>query len=143
MDKEIPSSVLYGSIAGLSLLGISVILFMIYMVIFNEAYDTSVTLTVPTFSPAELALMVSYLTTGIVGFGLCFLIPYAHYLKSFNDPSVISSKNGLHFETADEDGNLKAEEVVKEGAYRLAGRENNKFVSTGDKYNNRKNAKFL
>lgn len=138
MEKEIPSSILYGSIAGLVLLGISVILFSVYMIVFNEAYDTNVTLTAPNFTPSEMGLFISYIATGVTGFFLCFLIPYAHHLKSLNDPSVVSSKNGLHLETADDNNRLEAEDIVKQNSYN-----NSNILPSSSSFSSSKRSAFL
>lgn len=99
MIDEVPNFVYIGGIMGLVLLGISLVLFVIYFTLYNEAQDTSVTLTKYNYSSTEIAFLASYITTGLLGFFLCLLIPYGHYIKSHHDPSVIHSKNGLHIET--------------------------------------------
>lgn len=100
-DPELPEFVYWGGFTGLILLGISIVLFITFSVLYNEASDSSVTLEQKKFSNIETGLYLSYLTIGSLGFLMCLLIPYAHHLKSFNDPSVVSTKNGLHFETVD------------------------------------------
>jgi hypothetical protein len=145
-DNEIPNFVIKGSILGMSMMGISLIIYTVFMVLYNEAYDTRATLTRVNMSKTESALMISYIVTGVIGYLLCFLIPYGHYLKSFNDPSIISSKNGLHFETVNPELNyIKAVDVVKpKNVYALAGSEGSNLVSSGtSKFRGTRSEKFL
>jgi len=104
-DHELPGFVKIGSIIGLTLLPISVILYVVYFSLYAEAKDTSVTLTRRASNTTETALLISYLTFGIIGYCLCLLIPYGHYLKSKNDPSVVNTRNGLHFEVSNPEKN--------------------------------------
>ena len=119
-DLEIPLVLHILSIMGLCMLAISVIIFVVYMALFNQARDTNVTATRLNIPLEENALMISYIVIGALGFFFCLAIPYAHNLKSKNDPSVISSKNGLHFERFNVGANkIEAVDIVKPSKYKL------------------------
>jgi hypothetical protein len=145
VNNEIPRFVIIGAILGMVMMGISLIIYTIFMVLYNEAYDTRATLTRVNMSKTESALMISYIVTGVIGYCFCFLIPYGHYLKSFNDPSIISSKNGLHFETVNPELNsIKAVDVVKPSSYALAGSGGSNLVPGGSsKFRGTRSEKFL
>lgn len=129
MNEKLPLFIHVGGIIGLCMLVISIIIFIIYMTLFNEARDTNVTVTRLNISTTESAMMVSYIVIGSIGFLLCLLIPYGHHLKSLNDPSIISSKNGLHFEKYN-DGKqtMEAVDVIKPSKYKLAGSEGSNIL---------------
>jgi len=97
-DPEIPSYVYWGGFTGLILLGISIVIFLAFSILYNEAHDSSVSLQKKNLSTTEEALYFGYLSIGGLGFLLCLFIPFAHHLKSYHDPSVVSTKNGLHSE---------------------------------------------
>lgn len=128
-DNELPSFIHYGGITGLVMLALGLILFIVFFVLYGDAYDNNVNLNRQTFPAGYIPMLASYISIGTIGFFLCLLIPYGHYLKSFNDPSVISSTNGLHFETTDPDkGKIKAVEVIPHSDYRGAGSLGSKII---------------
>ena len=144
-NDELPSFIYWGGITGMIMMGISLIIYTVFMVLYNESYDTRATLTRVNMSKTESALMISYIVTGVIGFGFCFLIPYGHYLKSFNDPSIVSSKNGLHFETVNPELNsIKAVDVIKQNSYAFAGSEGSNLTPEGtSKFRGTRGEKFL
>ena len=126
MNEELPKFIYIGSIIGLVLLGVSLIIFIIYMSMFNQARDTNATVTRLEIPKKEKALMVSYIVIGAIGFLFCLLIPYGHYLKSKNDPSVVISKNNLHFERTNvEEKKIEAFDLKKTNRYKKSNRTNN------------------
>ena len=128
-DSELPSFIFWGGFTGLILLGISIIVFITYAILYNEAHDVSASLTVKNMSDVELALYLGYLITGGLGFLLALLIPFGHYLKSFHDPSVVSTKNSLHYETSDFEKNRILATPIKEvSSYQLAGTRGSKLL---------------
>ena len=135
-DNELPDFIHIGSILGLTLLGISIILFIVFMILYGNAYDNNVSLSRNAVPKGHTALMVSYIVVGVLGFIMCFLIPYGHYLKSFNDPSVISSLDGYHFETTDTDKGIhKATEVIPHSDYKGVGSLGSNLITNNIKSN--------
>ena len=145
MNEELPKIIHILSIMGICMLAISVIIFCVYMALFNQARDANVTITRINISTTESAMMVSYIVIGVIGFLFCLCIPYAHHLKSLNDPSVISSKNGLHFERYDEnEDKLKAVDIVKPSKYKVAGSQGSDIIAKNiSGFSNESVEKFL
>ena len=78
----------------------------------------------------ETGIYISYLTFGGLGFLLCLLIPYGHYIKSFHDPSSVSTKNSYHFETTDPlKGKISAIPVIK---HEMPGSRGSKLLPSGE-----------
>ena len=125
MNEELPKFIYYGGITGLVLLSISVIMFAVYMAMFNQARDTNATVTRLSIPSDEKVLMITYIVIGSLGFLFSLLIPYGHYLKAKNDPSVVSSKNGLHFEKSNFDANrFEAYDLKKPNRYKRVNEKN-------------------
>jgi len=132
MNEKLPDFVYIGGIIGLFMLAISVLIFIVYMSLFNQATDTNVSLNRNNRALEEKAMMISYIVVGSLGFLLSLCIPFGHYLKSFNDPAVISSKNGLHFETIDPiEQKFEAIDIVRPSAYSLVGTQGSQITSKG------------
>jgi uncharacterized membrane protein YsdA (DUF1294 family) len=125
MNEELPKFIYYGGITGLVLLAISVIIFVVYMAMFNQARDTHATVTRLSIPSDERALMISYIVIGSLGFFFSLLIPFGHYLKQHHDPSVVSSKNGLHFERSNFDANRFEAYDLKSNRYKRVNEKDN------------------
>lgn len=134
MNEKLPSFVYIGGIIGLFMLAISVIVFVVYMSLYNQANDTNVTLTRNNRSVEEKALMITYIVVGSLGFVFSLCIPFGHYLKSFNDPAVVSTKNSLHFETVKpEVQKVETVDIVKPSSYSLVGSRGSDLLGKGTK----------
>ena len=134
MNEKLPNFVYIGGIIGLFMLAISVIVFVVYMSLYNQAYDTNVTLTRNNRSVEEKALMITYIVVGSLGFIFSLCIPFGHYLKSFNDPAVVSTKNSLHFETVKpEVQKVETVDIIKPSSYSLVGSRGSDLLGKGTK----------
>ena len=125
MNEELPKFIYYGGITGLVLLAISVIIFVVYFTIFNKSRDTNATVTRLSVPADEQVMMIIYIVIGSLGFLFSLLIPYGHYLKAKLDPSVVSSKNGLHFERSNIEANRFEAYDLKTNRYKRVNEKNN------------------
>lgn len=121
-DPELPRFVYWGGLSGLILLAISIIVFIVFIVLYNEANDSNVSLNSKNMDTIESSLYITYLSTGGLGFLLALLIPFGHYIKSYNDPSMVHGRNLLHFETTDvKNDKILATPLKETSSYKLAG----------------------
>ena len=145
MNEELPKVIHILSLIGLCKLAISIIIFCIYMALFNQARDPNVTVTRTNIPTTESAMMISYIVIGSIGFLFCLCIPFAHHLKSYNDPSIVSSRNGMNFERYDgNEKKLKAIDVVKPSKYKLVGSQGSDIIAKNiSGFSNNSIEKFL
>ena len=141
-DNELPNYIYIGGFIGMIILAISVLLFIAYIILYNESHDHNVALGRKNFETIESVLYYGYIASGFLGFLLALLIPFGHYIKSDNDPSSIASKNSHEFEIVDhEEGVVKSLKPYKVSEYKNVtnlGRGN--LLSSGnDKYSQKGN----
>lgn len=119
-DLEIPAFVFWGGFTGLILLAISIILFITYSSLYNEAFDSSAAVKTKQVTNEESGLYLAYIVSGSLGFLLSMLIPFGHYIKSHNDPTIVATKNSLHAEISNvEENSIEAHKMPTPSDYTM------------------------
>lgn len=83
-NEKLPSYIYGLGVTGMTLMGISVIIFITFISIFSERVDRNIN-PGQKHSVAYNGLLYSFIAIGALGYLFCLAIPYGHYLKRHHD----------------------------------------------------------